>query len=66
MWNNSTIFVNVGISVIENDISTVQIMHKHVLILNKSLNIYTKRFFLLITTLWKLKNNYLKIIHMHN
>lgn len=45
MWNNSTIFVNVGISVIENDISTVQIMHKHVLILNKSLNIYTKRFF---------------------
>lgn len=66
MWNNSTIFVNVGISVIENDISTVQIMHKHVLILNKSLNIYAKRFFLLITTLWKLKNNYLKIIHMHN
>lgn len=66
MWNNSTIFVNVGISVIINDISSVQIMHTHVLILNKSLNIYAKRFFLLITTLWKLKNNYLKIIHMHN
>lgn len=45
MWNNSTIFVNVGISVINNDISSVQIMHTHVLILNKSLNIYAKRCF---------------------